>query len=164
MKNNVAISQATHGEQKLHSNLFRLNDVKKNHKNYFYLILFATLVIFSSCTAQSRFSSRLTSEWTIEKFEVREANGGSTTVENAGSITFDSNGEGTQSFTTAVASAGQSVDSDFQWENTAQTVTINAANAEHPKVWIVVKSQRASQEWYSTDSMGNVQVMHLKKK
>ena len=164
MKNIVAINHVPHGKQTPSLYSLNLNNLKKMRKIFFFLMLFAALVVFSSCTAQSRFSSRLTSEWTIEKFEAREASGGKSTVENAGTITFRSNGKGTQSFTTAIAHAGQSTDADFQWENTANTVTINAANAEHPKVWIVVTSQRGRQEWYSTDSMGNVQVMHLKKK
>jgi len=164
MKNNVAVSQVRLGRQKPPFYMLILNHFKEVRKNYFHLMLLATLLLFSACTAQSRLSSRLTSEWTIEMFEAREASGSATTVENAGTITFHSNGEGTQSFTTAVAHAGQTVDSDFQWENTEQTVTINAANAEHPKVWIVVNSQRSRQEWYSTDSLGNIQVMHLKKK
>ncbi len=164
MKNMIALSPKNIGRQNPSVNSSNLKKFKQVRKNYFFLMLFATLVIFSSCTAQSRLSSRLTTEWEIEEFEVREADGGATTVENAGTIAFESNGEGTQSFTTAVAHAGESVDSDFQWENTARTITINASNAEHPKVWIVVKSQRGRQEWYSTDSEGGLQIMHLKRK
>ncbi len=164
MKNNITVSLLPVSRQKLPFFSRGLNKYNKFRKTILYLMLFAAIGIFFSCSAQSRLSSRLTSEWTIEKFEVIEASGGASTVENAGTITFRSNGKGKQSFTTAIAHAGQSVDSEFQWENTAQTVTINATNAEHPKVWIVVNSKQSRQEWYSTDSKGNVQIMHLKKK
>ena len=118
----------------------------------------------ASCTAQGRLASRISAEWDIEKYEVRTAGGTSTSVENAGSITFRSNGRGTQTFTTAIAHAGQSSDSEFRWDNTSNTVSITGPDAQYPKVWIIVSSGRSKQEWYSTDSQGNVQIMHLRKR
>jgi hypothetical protein len=118
----------------------------------------------ASCSAQGRLASRISAEWDIEKYESRTATGSSTVVENAGTITFRSNGRGTQSFTTAIAHGGQSADSEFRWENTSRTVSIKSPDAQYPKVWIVVESGRSKQEWYSTDSQGNVQIMHLRKK
>ena len=127
-----------------------------------------TLIILAfalaSCTAQGRLASRISAEWDIEKYESRTANGSSTIVENAGTITFMSNGRGNQSFTTAIAHGGQSSESEFRWENTAKTVSIISQDAQYPRVWIVVESGRSKQEWYSTDGQGNVQVMHLRKK
>ncbi|MBW6478931.1 MAG: hypothetical protein K0B37_05830 [Bacteroidales bacterium] len=127
-----------------------------------------TLIILAfalaSCTAQGRFASRISAEWDIEKYESRTVSGSSTVVENAGTITFRSNGRGIQSFTTAVAHGGQAADSEFRWENTEKTVSIMSPDAQFPKVWIVVESGRSKQEWYSTDGQGNVQIMHLRKK
>ncbi len=134
-------------------------------KNKLNTLVIAFLVItLASCSAQRKLSSRLSAEWTIARFEVREAGGGSTTIDNAGTITFRSNGKGAQSFTTAIAHAGQVVDAEFRWENTTNTVTIRTIDAQYPKVWIVVNSSRGKQEWYSTDGSGNVQVMLLEKK
>lgn len=118
----------------------------------------------ASCSAQNRLASRISAEWDIEKYEVRTTNGSSTSIENAGSIIFHSNGRGTQTFTTAVAHSGQVSDSEFRWENTEATVSIKSRDAQYPKVWIVVDSGSSKQKWYSTDDQGNVQVMHLKKK
>lgn len=122
------------------------------------------VVFMISCTAQGRLSSRLTAEWEIEKYESRTADESTTAIENAGSIVFRSNGRGTQSFATAIAHAGETSGSDFTWTNTSQTVSIKSPETEYPKVWIVVESGRNTQKWYSTDSRGNVQIMHLKKK
>ena len=126
------------------------------------MIVFALALV--SCSAQSKFASKITAEWDIEKYEVRTTNGSSTSIENAGSITFRSNGRGTQTFTTAVAHEGQVSDSEFRWENTEATVSIKTQDAQYPKVWIVVHSGSTKQRWYSSDEQGNVQVMHLKKK
>lgn len=164
MKNYILGKQAHSSSQKSPLNPLHIFNSRILGKNYIYLMLIASIALFSACSAQSRLSTRLTDEWTIEKFEVREVDKEPITTDNAGTITFHSNGEGIQSFTTAIASGGQSADSEFQWKNTARTVTINASNAEYPKVWIVVKSQTGTQEWYSTDSMGNVQIMYLRKK
>ncbi|TVQ93011.1 MAG: hypothetical protein EA393_02825 [Bacteroidetes bacterium] len=128
----------------------------------FFIIVLA--VALTSCTAAGRMSTRITAEWDIEKFESRTVTGSSTVVENAGTITFRSNGRGMQSFTSAIAHGGLSSDSEFRWENTANTVSIKSPDAQYPKVWIVVNSGRSKQEWYSTDGQGNVQVMHLRKK
>jgi hypothetical protein len=127
-----------------------------------------TLIILAfalaSCSAQGRLASRISAEWDIEKFESRTTNGSSTVVENAGTITFRSNGRGMQSFTSAIAHGGLATDSEFRWENTANTVSIKSPDAQYPKVWIIVSSGRSKQEWYSTDSQGNVQIMHLRKR
>ncbi len=127
-----------------------------------------TLIILAlalaSCSAQSRLSSRISAEWDIEKFESRTVTGSSTVVENAGTITFRSNGRGMQSFTSAIAHGGLATDSEFRWENTSKTVSVKSPDAQYPKVWIVVSSGRSKQEWYSTDSQGNVQIMHLRKR
>ncbi|MFN2396291.1 MAG: hypothetical protein ABR597_11450 [Bacteroidales bacterium] len=134
----------------------------KNKLNTF--IITFSVIILASCSAQNQLSSRLTSEWEVARFEVRTPGGSNSIIENAGSITFRSNGRGAQSFTTAIAHAGQAVDTEFRWKNTANTVTIRTIDAEYPKVWIVVNSGKGKQEWYSTDSSGNVQVMLLEKK
>jgi len=133
-------------------------------KNGVKFLIIVLAVALTSCTAAGRLSTRITAEWDIEKYETRNAGGSSTVVENAGTITFRGNGRGTQSFTTAIAHGGQGADSEFRWENTAQTVSIKSPDAQYPKVWIVVESGRNRQEWYSTDSQGNVQIMHLRKR
>jgi len=134
----------------------------KNKLNTFVITFL--VIILASCSAQNKLSSRLRAEWTITRFEVRTPSGSNSIIENAGSITFRSNGRGEQSFTTAIAHAGQAVDTEFRWENTANTLTIRTIDAQYPKVWIVVNSGKGKQEWYSTDSSGNVQVMLLEKK
>lgn len=139
-----------------------INKQMKNKLNTFVIIFF--VIIMASCSAQNRLASRLSEEWTVARFEVRTSGGSNSIIENAGSITFRNNGRGTQSFTTAIAHAGQLVDSEFRWENTANTVTIRTIDAEYPKVWIVVNSSKTKQEWYSADNSGNVQVMLLEKK
>ncbi len=127
-------------------------------------MLIASAALLSACTAQSRLLSRLKTEWNIVEYEVRNNDGSGTTIENAGTITFNSNGQGSQSFTTSITHTGQTADSQFNWENTANTVTIRTTDNQQPRVWIVVNSSRTSQEWYSTDSAGNVQVMKLERK
>jgi len=127
-------------------------------------IIAVVALFFASCTAQSRLATRISAEWEIEKYENRTAGGSISSIENAGTITFNNNGRGTQSFTTAIAHGGHSSGSDFRWTNTANTVSITSQEAQFPKVWIIVESGRSKQKWYSTDSEGNVQVMDLKKK
>lgn len=127
------------------------------------LIVALAIVMLASCSSQQMLSSQLKTEWNIEKFESRDADGGTTTIENAGSIIFRNDEEGIQSFNSAIIHGGAAAEQEFTWENTANTVTIKSKEVEAPKVWIVVNSKRTEQEWYSTDSQGNVQVMHLKK-
>lgn len=129
-----------------------------------YFFIAALALLLASCTAQSRLSSRLSGEWAIEKFESRTAAGSSSSIENAGSITFRSGGRGSQAFTTAIAHGGDAASTEFRWDNTANTVSIRSDGAEFPKVWIIVDSGRSKMRWFSTDSQGNVQVMELRKK
>jgi hypothetical protein len=129
------------------------------------IVIFSLVALFlASCSAQSRLASRIGGEWEIEKYENRTAGGSTSSIENAGTIIFNSNGRGTQAFTTAIAHGGQSSGSDFRWTNTVNTVSITSQESQYPKVWIIVESGRNKQRWFSTDSEGNVQVMNLKKK
>jgi hypothetical protein len=121
-------------------------------------------LFFVACSAQSRLASRISGEWEIVKYENRSAGGSTSSVENAGTISFNNNGRGNQVFTTSIAHAGQTSGSEFRWTNTANTVSITSEEAQFPKVWIIVESGRNKQGWFSTDSEGNVQVMNLKKK
>ncbi|TVQ15625.1 MAG: hypothetical protein EA361_05485 [Bacteroidetes bacterium] len=129
-----------------------------------FLPLVILLVFIIGCTQQSRLSSRLSAEWNIAKFEARTFEGSTSSIENAGTLVLRSNGRGTQSFTSSIAHAGDQASTDFEWNNTDRTVSIMAQGASVPKIWIVVDSSRSKQLWYSTDSSGNVQIMHLEKK
>ena len=128
------------------------------------LVMAISILALASCSAQRQLTSRLTGEWEIEKYEVRRADGGSTTLENAGNIQFRGNGRGTQTFTSAIAQMDAVTTGDFRWSNDAQTVYITGERAAHRKAWIIVESKRNSQHWRSTDSEGNLQIMHLRKK
>lgn len=129
-----------------------------------FLPIVILLVLITGCTQQSRLTSRLSAEWNIAKFEARTFEGSTSSTENAGTLILRSNGKGTQSFTSSIAHAGEQADTDFEWNNRDNTVSIMAEGASVPKIWIVVDSRRSKQLWYSTDSSGNVQIMHLEKK
>ncbi len=133
----------------------------KTVRKVFFLAL--PLLLFS-CSAQQMLTSRLTGEWTIEKFEVRNADGSTSSMENAGTITFMENGRGTQSFSSTIAHLDAENTGDFRWTNTSETVSITGENASHPKAWIIMSSKRNTQHWRSTDGQGNIQIMKLRKK
>jgi hypothetical protein len=133
-------------------------------KKYNLLVITIVAIALMSCSAQRRTASRIGGEWNIEKFENRVMSGSSSSIENAGVIVFNNNGRGSQTFTTTVVQGGVGGENEFSWENTEHTVSIKSLNARVPKTWIIVNSGRGTQQWYSTDNDGNVQVMHLRKR
>ncbi len=129
------------------------------------MVLFLVLPLFLfSCSAQLKLASRLSGEWAIEEFEVINADGSTSRMENAGTITFMANGRGTQTFSSTIAHLDAVNTGDFRWTNTSETVSITGKDSSYPKAWIIMSSKRNTQHWRSTDGQGNVQVMKLRKK
>lgn len=126
-------------------------------------LIFSTLLLFS-CSAQRQLASRITGEWLIEEYSVLLSNGRETKMENAGSIIFNRNGRGQQTFTSAITQIDATNTGDFRWDNTADVVFIWGSGAQFRKAWIIVNSSRNRQLWRSTDAEGNVQTMKLARK
>jgi len=128
------------------------------------IFLLIAAVGMVSCSAQRQLASRLTGEWLIEEYEVLLANGSETKMENAGTIIFNRNGRGQQTFTSAITQIDATNTGDFRWDNTADVVFIWGSGAQFRKAWIIVNSSRNKQLWRSTDAEGNVQTMKLVRK
>lgn len=122
------------------------------------------LIAFSSCSAQRQLSNRIEGEWAIERYHVLQTNGSESTLENVGTIIFNSNGRGTQTFTSAISQIDSDNTGEFRWDNTVDAVFITGQNASNRKAWLIIESSRNSQKWGSTDSEGTVQIMQLRKK
>ncbi len=133
-------------------------------KTLIKLFSFTMLLVLVSCSSQRQMASRLEGEWVIDSYKTMMNNGSNTTLENAGTIVFHSNGRGSQTFTNAIAQIDAENTGDFQWENESGIVFITGDNANYRKAWIVMNSSRNSQHWRSTDDRGNVQIMLLERK
>lgn len=133
-------------------------------KTFSRLLLVITSLTMISCSAQRQVASRITGDWTIEEYIVLLANGTETKMENAGTITFLRNGRGQQTFSTAITHIDATSNGEFRWDNTAHVVFIWGTAVQYRKAWIIVNSSRSKQVWRSTDSEGNVQSMHLKRR
>lgn len=133
-------------------------------KSLVKIFAFVLLIVMGSCSIQQQLSGRIEGEWSIETYKTMLNNGSNTTLENAGTIIFRPNGRGSQTFTSSISQMDAENSGDFQWETDADIVFIMGDNAVRRKAWIVVESSRNSQHWRSTDSQGNVQIMHLERK
>lgn len=126
------------------------------------LLLLATAVFFTSCSAERRFHRRLVGTWNIERYEQRFTNGENEAASNLGVITFRRNGSGEKNITILTRGIRRPDDSDFSWKNTADAVTIISNNSELAKTWLVMRNKKSSQQWKSTTG-GTVQTMELRK-
>lgn len=126
------------------------------------LLLLATAVFLTSCSAERRFHRRLVGTWNIERYEQRFTNGENEASSNLGTITFRRNGSGEKNITILTRGIRRPDDSDFSWKNTADAVTIISNNSELAKTWLVMRNKKSSQQWKSTTG-GTVQTMELRK-
>lgn len=126
------------------------------------LLLLATAVFLTSCSAERRFHRRLVGTWNIERYEQRFTNGENEAASNLGVITFRRNGSGEKNITILTRGIRRPDDSDFSWKNTADAVTIISNNSELAKTWLVMRNKKSSQQWKSTTG-GTVQTMELRK-
>lgn len=129
------------------------------------LLIIASSVIFVACSAQKKLAGQVSGEWVIEYYENKKPDESSATMTNIGSITFHKDGSGSKSISYSIMGSDYVDSKSFQWNNTDNTVTITGHDESMiSKSWIVLKSSSKSQDWRSTDSQGNVQIMKLRKK
>ena len=129
------------------------------------LLIIASSVIFVACSAQKKLAGQVSGEWVIEYYENKKPDENSATMTNIGSITFHKDGSGSKSISYSIMGSDYVDSKSFQWNNTDNTVTITGHDESMiSKSWIVLKSSSKSQDWRSTDSQGNVQIMKLRKK
>jgi hypothetical protein len=124
-------------------------------------------VLLSSCAPlgqQRGMASRdTTDEWQVYRYENRQAYGQNVVIDNAGTIRFNADGTGSQNFMTNAGLGDRQSDTRFTWTKDGQIVYIRTSDFNPTKAWIIVQGGARSQRWYSTDSQGNVQVMHLRR-
>ncbi len=129
------------------------------------LLIIASSVIFVACSAQKKLAGQVSGEWVIEYYENKKPDESSATMTNIGSITFHKDGSGSKSISYSIMGSDYVDSKNFQWNNTENTITITGDDESMvAKSWIVLKSSSKSQDWRSTDSQGNVQIMKLRKK
>jgi hypothetical protein len=135
-------------------------------KKFYYLLIITAAISISSCrTQQSRLAGDLSTEWNIDRYEVRSPDGQNMIIENAGTLELNDDGTGLQRFSGNVVNFGNDDNTaEFEWHNTRRTVYIKPKQDDTPKVWIVVNSRRSQQIWYSTDDDANVQILEISRK
>ncbi len=87
-------------------------------KSFSRIFLIVSAIVMFSCSAQRQLASRLTGEWLIEEYRIMLPNGDETRIENAGSIIFNRNGRGQQTFTSAVTRSVATTTGEIRWDNT----------------------------------------------
>jgi hypothetical protein len=131
----------------------------------YILLLFIVALAISSCRSQQgRLTTNLSTEWNIDRYEIRSVDGQNVIIENAGTIELNEDGTGIQRFTANIANHSNDNEAEFQWHNTSRTVYIQPSDEDTPKVWIVVNSRRTQQVWYSTDDDANVQILEISRR
>jgi hypothetical protein len=131
---------------------------------YFLMAVVVALAVTSCRSQQRQLATNLSSEWNIDRYEVRSPNGQSRIIENAGTLELNDDGTGVQRFAGNVINFGADNAAQFEWHNTRRTVYIKPSEEETPKVWIVVNSRRTQQVWYSTDDEANVQILEISRR
>lgn len=136
-------------------------------KIHFLLVLFI-VILLSSCVPmgqQGRMGTRGESfdEWQVYRYENRQAYGQNVVIDNAGIIRFNVDGTGNQNFMTNAGLGDRQSDTRFTWTKDGQIVYIRTSDFNPTKAWIVVQAGTRGQRWYSTDSQGNVQILHLRR-
>ncbi|MFO7615583.1 MAG: hypothetical protein R6W71_13195 [Bacteroidales bacterium] len=121
------------------------------------------LFILSACNPQKMLSKRLVGEWAIVSYEERNREGANPTMTNIGTITFNNDMTGTKAVSYSIMQVAYLDDKPFQWENTENTVTLDGEESDFAKVWFIQENKKTTQEWRSTDSEGNVQIMRLRR-
>lgn len=124
------------------------------------LIVVFMAFFFSSC------AHKLVGTWQVEKYEtISNAEQNQVTVNNIGTMTFQSNGKGKKDLKFSVMGVEQTDNAEFEWSATEKLVTIksNNQNSEFSKAWILVSNKRGYQKWEATDGAGKAQFIELKK-
>ncbi|SHI51334.1 hypothetical protein SAMN04488096_102186 [Mesonia phycicola] len=122
------------------------------------LILLFAAVSLVSC------SPSIVNSWNIDKYEVIKK-GQSTTSNNIGTISFNSDGKGVKDINYNVFQNDYSDKSQFSYELHEDYIIIKSAGEEQEshlnKTWIIVSDKSKKQVWKSTDGQQSVQVLEL---
>ncbi len=124
------------------------------------LIVVFMAFFFSSC------AHKLVGTWQVEKYEtISNAEQNQVTVNNIGTMTFQSNGKGKKDLKFSVMGVEQVDDAEFEWSANDRVVNIKSNNqsSEFSKSWILVNNQRGYQKWQSTNGAGEAQFIELRK-
>jgi len=123
------------------------------------LILLFVAVSLVSC------SPSIVNSWNIDKYEVINEKGQSTTSNNIGTISFDTDGKGIKDINYNVFQNDYSDKSQFNYELHEDYIIIKSAGEEQEsnlnKTWIIVSDKSKKQVWKSTDGQQSVQVLEL---
>lgn len=116
------------------------------------------LLLFTSC------SHRLVGTWDIQRYENTVSGAEATTLNNIGTMQFKKNGTGEKKVNYTLLGASKNDDSPFKWNwNNDEYVTIEGADSEFSKTWIIITNKRKHQLWRSTDGTQGVQTLELKR-
>lgn len=121
------------------------------------------IILLVSCSAANKLNKRLQGSWNINSYMEQHVGEEEAAATNIGTMTFNDDKSGTKKITYRILQNNTTDTSRFWWENTAKTVTIKGENSAFAKTWIVIKNNRKTQKWKSTDGKGNVQSLVLKK-
>lgn len=120
----------------------------------FTFILLSAFMVFSmattSCSKEKQLEKRLAGDWALEKWDATISDPGTGQSQtfnftNAGTMTFKEGGTGTYS----LVAAGTTQNGNFNWVNTATTVTITESG-EPVKIYTVTTNEKERQVWTTT--------------
>ncbi len=117
----------------------------------------ALFLAFTSC------SHRLVGTWTVQKYENISPGEKGISVQNVGSISFDTDGTGQKEMNYTVLGVEKDDSTPFEWEATDSYITIRSEDSDISKTWIYLENKNKSQKWKSTDGKNQVQTLELEK-
>ena len=114
-----------------------------------------------SCSAQKKLHNRLVGRWNVSNYQdsFQESR---TNLDNAGKVEFTGDNQGLKDISFR-AMQNYRDNAPFNWSNTGNTVTIQGAQSEFAKAWIVVSNKKKKQVWNSTNGRGGIQRITLTK-
>ncbi len=122
-----------------------------------HLLSITAVFLLSSC------AHRLVGTWTVQKYEDISPGGKGTSVQNAGSISFDTDGTGQKEMNYTVLGVEKDDSTPFKWSATENYITIESEDSDISKTWIYLENKGKSQKWKSTDGKNQVQTLELVK-
>lgn len=129
-------------------------------KSFYAIAIALSVISFSSCN--KNLDDVLLGTWNVSEIKNEPSSGSTTTVQDAGTITFSSGGTGSYNITYPVI--GNSSGS-FTWSATDnnKTVAINAGFSVVTGQYTVLTNKKKEQVWQQTNSSGDKYTYTLKK-
>jgi hypothetical protein len=125
-------------------------------KTIFKITLFILLGLsLNSC------SERIVGTWKIQKYETIKPEQEPVSLNNIGTITFRSNGNGVNNISYTLFGLTKEDKLFFTWRIVKDNVTIVSEGSEFAKTWVIIDYQKDFQKWKSINTNNQVETLEL---